>query len=220
MSLPNFDLVIFDCDGVLIDSEVVSARADAKALQTLGIDISAEDLARRFAGVSYAKIDAEIQAEYGITFPEGFRERVRQVVLGMYQTELAVIDGAFAVLSALKVQKCVASSAAPAKLATGLIVTRLYELVYPHVYSAALVAKGKPEPDIFLYAARQFGVSADRCIVVEDSVAGVTAAKAAGMKCMGFTGASHCYDGHGQRLRDTGADWVTGDLADVLGLVG
>jgi HAD superfamily hydrolase (TIGR01509 family) len=220
MSLPNFDLVIFDCDGVLIDSEVVSARADAKALQTLGIDISAEDLARRFAGVSYAKIDAEIQAEYGITFPEGFRERVRQVVLGMYQTELAVIDGAFAVLSALKVQKCVASSAAPAKLAMGLIVTRLYELVYPHVYSAALVAKGKPEPDIFLYAARQFGVSADRCIVVEDSVAGVTAAKAAGMKCMGFTGASHCYDGHGQRLRDTGADWVTGDLADVLGLVG
>ena len=95
----------------------------------------------------------------------------------------------------------------------------MFELVYPNVFSTRLVERGKPHPDIFHYAAGKMDTSPSRCIVIEDSVAGVTAAKSAGMTCVGFTVGSHCAEGHSQRLYDVGADTIVDRLDAVLSLV-
>ena len=173
----NIDLVIFDCDGVLLDSEIIACAADAEALRNIGYDITTEQVAMRFAGIPDEAIDLMFETELGRPLPENFRADIKRKVLDKYRTELQPINGAKSLLSTLKTNKCIASSAAPAKLALGLVNADLFELVYPHIFSARLVARGKPHPDIFEYAARVMDVPASRCLVLEDSVAGVTAEK-------------------------------------------
>lgn len=217
--MTEYDLVIFDCDGVLLDSEIISCRADAEAYTRLGYPISTEEMAIRFAGVSSEAIDQELSRDLGISLPADFRAKIKSEVASKYKTELCAIDGAEALLSSLSIQKCVASSASPAKLARGLLEAQLFELVYPFIFSTKLVANAKPSPDIFLYAAAEMQVAPSRCIVVEDSVAGVRAAKSAGMTCIGFTGGSHCHPGHAHRLYDVGADHVVDHLDAVNALL-
>lgn len=217
--MPSFDLIIFDCDGVLLDSEIIACRADAEAYTRLGYNITTEEVAARFAGMPDEAVDAAITSEMGKPLPPNFRAEIKKSVIAKYKTELRMIDGAKSLLSSLKTPKCIASSAAPAKLALGLIETDMFELVYPNIFSAKLVKKGKPHPDIFLYAAQKMGVEPSRCIVIEDSKAGVTAAKSAGMTCVGFTGGSHCAANHSDRLFEAKADHVIDTLAAVKLLV-
>ncbi|MEM6586821.1 MAG: HAD-IA family hydrolase [Pseudomonadota bacterium] len=209
-------LTIFDCDGVLIDSELISCSADAEALCAVGYDITTQQVIERFAGVPHKAMYKIIEEEMGAALPDDFEAQVTDVIMTKYRNELRAIEGAKEVLSRLDTAKCVASSSKPAKLALGLVETGLFELLYPHIFSAALVSRGKPHPDIFLYAAGQMGVDASECLVVEDSVAGVTAARAAGMTTIGFAGASHILPGHADRLRAAGADKVINDLRDLL----
>ena len=216
--MSKFDLVIFDCDGVLLDSEIIACRADAEAYTRLGYEITAQEVSARFAGMPDDAVDAALASEIGKTLPPDFRPKIKKTVIEKYKTELRAIDGASALLSSLKTAKCIASSAAPAKLALGLIETEMFELVYPNIFSTRLVKNGKPHPDIFLYAAQRMGVSPMRCIVIEDSVAGVTAAKSAGMTCVGFTGGTHCADGHSTRLFEAGADTVVDRLDAIKSL--
>ncbi|MEM0989178.1 MAG: HAD-IA family hydrolase [Pseudomonadota bacterium] len=145
---------------------------------------------------------------------------MRETILKRYRTELQAIPGAAEVLAAVTLPKCVASSSDPSKLALGLIDTGLYDLVYPHIFSAALVDRGKPHPDIFLYAAERMAISPRDCLVIEDSVAGATAARAAEMRCVGFTGGSHCGPGHADRLLDAGVSRVIARLEDLLDELG
>lgn len=215
----KFDLVIFDCDGVLLDSEIIACTADAEAFQQIGYDISTEQVAKRFSGMPDEAVDHIIEKELGKPLPDHFRANIKRIVLEKYRTEMRPIAGAKSVLEQLKTRKCIASSASPAKLALGLIETNMFELVYPHIYSARLVERGKPHPDIFEYAAKMMDVPAAHCLVVEDSVAGVTAAVAAGMKCIGFTGGSHCYAEHDERLRKAGAYHVIERLDQLLDYV-
>lgn len=217
--MPDFELVIFDCDGVLLDSEIIACAADADAYSQLGFQISMEEVARRFAGMPDEAVDAVLANELGKPLPPQFRSQIKRTVLKKYRTELRVIEGAGKLLSKLKISKCIASSASPAKLALGLVETELYELVYPNIFSAQLVERGKPHPDIFQYAANKMNVPAKRCVVIEDSVAGVTAACAAGMDCIGFTGGSHCFEDHSERLKDAGANYVVGRLDEILSIV-
>ena len=213
---PSFDLVIFDCDGVLIDSEQLACAADAQMLTEAGYPITTEQVAKRFAGVPSDAMYAAIEADWGRPLPPGLRARVSDHVRALYRTELQPIPGVADMLRGLELPKCVASSSAPSKLALGLVETELFDLLYPHIYSVALVERGKPHPDIFLYAAAQHGTDPGRCLVVEDSVAGVTAAKSAGMTALGFTGGSHCPPGHNETLRKAGADHVIYDIGGVL----
>lgn len=217
--MPAIDLVIFDCDGVLLDSEIIACDADAAAYRALGADITWQEIVKRFAGVPDADADRQISDEFNLTLPTGFRAGIKAGVEARYRSELQPVDGAAELLSAVRGRSCIASSSAPAKLALGLVECGLYELVYPYIYSTALVARGKPAPDIFLFAAAQRGVAAERCIVLEDSPAGVTAARAAGMRCIGFDGASHCTEGHAARLRAAGAECVVSRLADAQALI-
>ena len=216
------DLVIFDCDGVLIDSELIACSADAEALSEIGYPITTEDVIERFAGVPADAMYKTIETGMGRALPGDFKARVDQRILDKYRTELKPIEGIKDALSQIELKKCVASSSTPSKLALGLVETGLFDLVYPHVFSTVLVERGKPHPDIFLYAARVMGVDTSKCIVVEDSVAGVTAATAAGMRSVGFTGGSHCGPDHADRLIAAGAERVIDSmhlLPDTLGRI-
>ncbi|MBS9715778.1 HAD family hydrolase [Pseudohalocynthiibacter aestuariivivens] len=212
----NFELVVFDCDGVLIDSEIISSSANAEALTKAGYPITTEEVIQLYTGVPDASLYAEVEAKLGRPLPERFDEDIKKLVFQKYRTELHAITGAREVLSSLKTTKCIASSSSPTKLALGLIETALYELTYPHIYSANLVARGKPHPDIFEFAAREMKSAPSNCLVIEDSVAGVTAARAAGMACIGFDGGSHCMNGHAEKLKNSGAFTVIGSLTELL----
>jgi HAD superfamily hydrolase (TIGR01509 family) len=209
------DLVIFDCDGVLIDSEKLVSRAHAEMLARCGYTITAEALQERFCGVSDAEMLARIARERGRALPVTYAEEVAARIARDYRASLAPIPGVRAALARLTLPVCVASSSLPAQLRLGLEVAGLLEFFEPHLFSATMVAHGKPAPDLFLYAAARMGAAPRRCLVVEDSMAGVTAARAAGMTALGFCGGSHCRPGHGERLLAGGAAHVIRDMRDL-----
>ena len=216
------DAVIFDCDGVLIDSEILVCRIAAEELTRLGYPISTEEVIRRFAGRPDREMKAEIEAEWGHELPGTYRERVNERTWAAYGSELQIMPGIVEALDALRsiaLPACVASSSFPEKLERGLASVGLLNRFVPNVVSATLVAHGKPSPDIFLFAAGWLRVSPLRCVVIEDSVAGVTAAVAAGIPVLGFTGGSHCDDNHAQRLTNAGAQAIFSNMRELPSLL-
>jgi HAD superfamily hydrolase (TIGR01509 family) len=214
--MTNPTLIIFDCDGVLIDSEVIFYEAYAGAFREHGCSISASELAERFSGLSGEAITAELGNEIGNRLPDTFHADVAFNILERYKTGVPAIPGAAKVLSHLTMRRCVASSAAPTKLALGLIQAGLFDLLYPHIFSSSLVKHPKPSPDIFLFAAKQMKVSARECLVVEDSVAGIIAAKSSGMTAWGFVGGSHSSNKATDQMLAAGADCIISDLSFLL----
>jgi HAD superfamily hydrolase (TIGR01509 family) len=210
------DLVIFDCDGVLIDSEIIACAIDAEELAKEGYAITTEEVVRRFSGMPVSAMRRTIEADLGRSLPADYDQRVENRVLAAYRTQLKAVSGAAETVAALPWRHCVASSSRPAKLCLGLIETAQFELFYPHVFSSSLVAQGKPAPDIFLHAARSMQAAPNRCVVVEDSAAGVKAARAAGMQVIGFMGGSHCNGYHSVLLRESGAHVVIDSFDELL----
>ena len=217
----SFDAIIFDCDGVLVDSEVLAIRGERQALGALGLPYTPEDYVRRFVGLHDGLFFDHLRTDYlekhGRPAPDEFEEKV----LAGRRREMAAltaIAGADKALAAARRRGlvAVASSSRAHFLEGKLRRMALYDLAAPHIYSADLVAHGKPAPDIFLYAAERLGASPSRCLVLEDSVNGVKAGLAAGMTVWGFTGGGHCYDGYGSRLIDAGAHRVIGDYDAFL----
>jgi HAD superfamily hydrolase (TIGR01509 family) len=212
-------LIIFDCDGVLIDSEAIACRADSACLAEIGIALSAEEIMDRYLGISAAAMCADIEQRLGCTLPVDFAETLRLRVAAAFETGLAPMPGVEAALAALPQRRCVASSSAPERLRHSLSLTGLLRSFEPHVFSATQVARGKPAPDLFLFAAASMQVTPAACVVIEDSVPGVQAAVAAGMRAIGFTGGGHCRPGHAERLRAAGAAAVTDAMAALPELV-
>lgn len=220
---PPPTLVIFDCDGVLVDSEPIAARVLAECVGELGLALTAEDCIARFTGISMASVMAALALDLGRPLPADFAARVRARDFAAFADQLKAIDGVEALLAAVAAPVCVASSGAPAKIRFSLGLTGLLARFEPHLFSAEMVARGKPAPDLFLFAAQAMGVPAAACVVVEDAVAGITAARAAGMRALGFTGGGHCRPGHGERLLAAGAHAICasmGALAVLLGAEG
>ena len=212
-------LVIFDCDGVLIDSETIACRADSACLAELGIVLSADEILDRYLGISAATMCADIEHRLGRVLPPDFAETLRLRVAAAFERELAPMPGVAAVLTALPYRRCVASSSAPERLRHSLSLTGLLHWFEPHVFSATQVARGKPAPDLFRFAAAAMQVTPEACVVVEDSVPGVQAAVAAGMRAIGFTGGGHCRPGHAERLRAAGAAAIADDMRGLPALV-
>ena len=206
------DLIIFDCDGVLIDSEVIACRTDAACLAEIGIMMSAEEIMDRYVGIGAAAMFADIELRHGRSLPADFAEIVGGRVAAAFESDLRPVPGVESVLQALSLRHCVASSSAPARLRHSLSLTGLLRYFDPHIFSATQVARGKPAPDLFLFAAASMQTPPDACLVVEDSEAGVRAAVAAGMRAIGFTGGSHCRPGHAERLLAAGACAVCDDM--------
>ena len=212
----RFDLLICDCDGVLVDSETLICRIDAEELTASGIlAITADEVVRRFTGVSQTDMWRIIEAETGRPIPPDFDGRVSERVRAAMLGGLEALPGVHAAIEALPLPRCVASGSRPDKLVHALEVTGLYGLFAPHVFSAVEVDRGKPAPDLFLLAAARMNADPARCCVVEDSIAGVTAGVAAGMTVIGFTGGSHCGAGHAARLRQAGAAAVVGGWGEI-----
>jgi len=209
-----FDLVIFDCDGVLIDSELLSVEADLACLSEEGLDLSAEEILERYTGISMAGMLADLEARFGRTFPN-FADRHRQRLRALFEARLKPIPGIAEILVSLASKVCVASSSTPERLRHALTLVGLFDRFHPHIFSTTEVARGKPGPDLFLHAAERMGVPAARCVVIEDSVPGVTAAVVAGMTAIGFTGGAHCRPGHDSRLYAEGAALVIDNMAQL-----
>lgn len=186
-----FDLVIFDCDGVLIDSEIISARMLVEELAAKGVIIDMAYVARHFLGRSYPTVMKVIRAEFGLELTAEFEEQYRTRLLAAFEAELRIMPGVRAVLEAMRVPWCVATSSSPRRVERSLQIVGLSGLTAGRVYTASMVARGKPAPDLFLHVAAERGVDPARCLVIEDSLNGVRAGLAAGMEVWRFTGGSH-----------------------------
>ena len=215
----NFDLIIFDCDGVLVDSEVISCRAHADTLTRHGYPITSEQVFHRFLGRSTKQANQEVEAELGRALPEDFHLQLQDELYRTFEADLEAVPHIHAALDAITRPVCVASSGSHQRMRISLGRTRLYDRFAPNIFSASQVDNGKPAPDLFLFAAERMNVPPERCIVIEDSVAGVTAGRAAGMPVLGFHGGSHCQQGHGETLRDAGATMTFGDMRKLPALV-
>ena len=212
-------LVIFDCDGVLIDSEIVAARLEAEAISELGLAMTATEICRRFAGTTTREVWATLERELGRPLPPGFFEAHLAHVREVFARELQPIPGAKAAVAALETPYCVASSTQLPSLLTNLGTAGLATLFDGNVFSASQVKRAKPAPDVFLYAASQMGADPADCVVIEDSVAGVGAARRAGMPVVGFLGGGHVTEGHGERLIAAGARRLFDRMADLAEVI-
>jgi HAD superfamily hydrolase (TIGR01509 family) len=206
------DLLIFDCDGVLIDSELIGCRVEAEALTGAGLRITLEEILERFTGITSKETFRTLEEEQGRRLPAGFAQRVGAAIRTAFERELRAIAGIHAALERIEVPVCVASSSSPARLEHSLRVTRLFERFTPRIFSTTAVGRGKPAPDLFLYAADRMATAPARCLVIEDSIPGVQAGVAAGMRVLGFAGGSHCAPDHALRLRDAGAARTFADM--------
>lgn len=187
-------LIIFDCDGVLVDSEPISLAVLRDALDAEGISICDDDARRLFLGRSLATMLAVVKADYGATLGEDFLERLRRDLYARFRAELKPTDGiaaAWAGLEEAGYAFCVASSSQPERIRLSLEIGGLLPEFAAPIFSASMVKNGKPAPDLFLYAAERMRRSPEDCIVIEDSPAGIAAAKAAGMMVFAYLGASH-----------------------------
>ena len=214
----DVDLVIFDCDGVLIDSEAIANQVCVEFVATLGHDISMHDFAARYCGSPIGDIWRRVAIDFGVPIDDAFRRDVDAEVHRRFETSLCAMDGVADVLDAIERRFCVASSTGLVKLRNNLARVGLLQRFDPGVFSASQVARGKPAPDVFLYAASQMGADPAHCLVVEDSIAGVTAARRAGMRVIGFAGGGHVNDHHPELLMDVGA-WRIAQSMPELGML-
>jgi HAD superfamily hydrolase (TIGR01509 family) len=216
----NFDLIIFDCDGVLVDSEVISCRAHAETLTRHGYPITADQVLDRFLGRSMGQANLEIEAESGRSLPEDFPSQVYAEIFQSFAVSLEATPYICEMLDTIAQPVCVASSGPPEKISASLNRVGLYDRFAPHIFSAVQVKHGKPAPDLFLFAAEQMAMSPKQCLVIEDSVSGIAAARAAGMTVLGFHGGSHCRPGYADMLRAAGAAATFDDMRELAGLIG
>lgn len=216
----TFDLVIFDCDGVLVDSEAISCRVHAELLTRHGYPITAEQVFERFLGRSAREAHDEVEAERGCPLPDDFDAQVKAALLREFTATLQAVPHIGTTLDAITPAVCVASSGTPEKIHASLTRTGLLAHFAPHIFSATQVRNGKPAPDLFLFAAAQMAVAPARCLVIEDSIPGVTAARAAGMTVFGFHGGSHCRPGHAATLDAAGAAASFDDMRQLPEMIG
>lgn len=183
-----FELIIFDCDGVLVDSERLSIRVDAMFLDRLGWPMSTDEIVERWVGRSDADMRTEIEQHIGGPIPPDIDEEFGRIYRETFDRELAPVDGIREALRVITTPRCVASSGEHDKIRRNLALTGLAGYFGERLFSASDVEHGKPAPDLFLMAAETLGAQPSRCAVVEDSVYGVEAALAAGMLPFAYAG--------------------------------
>lgn len=213
-------LLIFDCDGTLVDSELIALEVLSDMMGELGLPMDVPACLDAFMGKHAEDIVLEIERLIGRTLPPGEGARMRGRMLARLREELKPVPGAADVLAVLDGPRCVASSSDPTRIALCLELTGLAPFFGAHLFSATQVAYGKPAPDLFLLAARSMGVDPADCVVIEDSTAGVQAGVRAGMAVIGFAGASHAGPGHAAALRAAGAGLVITRMAALPEAIG
>ena len=202
-----------------MDTEALVCRVCVVCLAEVGIMITAEEIADRYVGISAASMIADLETRYNMALSADFQETMRHQIEIASETEPLTIDGVETVVSGQPGKICVASSSTPERVRRSLKLVGLLHYFEPHIFSATQVARGKPAPDLFLFAAREKETKPEDCLVIEDSVHGVTAASAARMRVLGFTGGSHCRPGHAERLLAAGASATFQHMRELPGLL-
>lgn len=197
--------VIFDCDGVLVDSEIIASQVSLRMLRPFGVHMEPKDYARKYAGKVEEDILDLISREYQIDLPDDFLPSLRLKIEYALDHELQPIKGAKETITTIQLPKAVVSNSRLSRVISSLKVADLAELFGKNLFAAEMVAKPKPAPDVYLYAASQLEIDPAHCLVVEDSLSGVTAAHSAGMQVIGFLAASHIPEGHDVAVKEAGA---------------
>lgn len=189
-------LIIFDCDGVLVDSEAIRCDVDAKMLTALGYSITTKDFISRYAGISDGTMVERVKEDTGITIPESSLQERIPLILKIFETRLEpLIEPVLQKIKEFGIARCIASGSSHHRIVRSLEITRqMHYFNERHIFNAKQVNEGKPAPDLFLFAAEQMGFLPEDCLVIEDSLAGIQAAHAAGMKAVGFLGADYAQD--------------------------
>ena len=214
-------LVIFDCDGVLVDSEDVAMRVEAEAFTQIGIPMTAQDIFNNFVGKSDQQVEEIILQKYGITLPDLFCKTMEDKLRSALAKEVCSIGGVQTILESIP-NKALASNGALSKIHTSLNTTGLNAFFTDkNIFSAEMVSKGKPSPELYFFTAQTMGFSPEKCFVVEDSLSGVKAGVAAKMYTIGFVGGSHIHDkkSHGQKLLDLGAKYIVEDMLSLYSVI-
>lgn len=208
--------LIFDFDGVIADSEAIANTVLAETVTQLGHSTTLDQALARYSGRRWDEAVAEIEAAIGKPLPQNFSDELKLATLDRFRTDLKEVSGATNFIKRFShIPRCIASSSSLDRLQLCLSVLALEAEFGSHVYSADMVARGKPHPDIFLFAASRLGVSPEKCLVIEDSASGIRAAVAAGMTAVGLCAASHIREGHDLRLSDAGAVHLAHSWSDV-----
>jgi len=215
-------LVIFDCDGVLVDSEMSANDVMARVLSDAGLPLTGAQCRSRFVGMSMSSVRALAEQDLNRPLPDDFEQSIQRADAIAFEHDLKAVSGIKRVLDGIPVPVCIASSGSPEKIANSLRITGLAPYFEGRAFSAVQVANGKPAPDLFLLAAQKMATPAARCVVIEDSVQGVIAATRAGMPVLGFAGASHAVidPEYAGRLTQAGATAVFDDMKRLPGLLG
>ncbi|KGF67752.1 HAD family hydrolase [Hoeflea sp. BAL378] len=215
--MPGFDLIIYDCDGVLVDSEIIAAQVESELLTEAGFPISVEEMAERFAGLTWKDILFEVERQSSIPLSARLLDESERLLDIRLAAEVQAIDGAMEAILRIPGPRCICSNSTLPRLRTMLARTGIDRLFGEHVYSARDLGEGrtKPAPDVFLHGASQFNVKPSGVLVIEDSVHGIHAATAAGMRVVGFTGGSHSFPGHADQLTEAGAETVIRRMSDL-----
>jgi HAD superfamily hydrolase (TIGR01549 family) len=208
--------LIFDFDGVIADSEAIANTVLAEIVTALGHPTTLDQSLTRYSGSRWDEVMAEIEVAIGKPLPSDFSGQLKLATLDRFRTDLKEVSGATNFIRRFSnIPRCIASSSSIDRLQLCLSVLKLEAEFGNHVFSADMVARGKPHPDIFLFAAAKLGVSPNECLVIEDSAGGIRAAVAAGMTTIGLCAASHIREGHDAKLRDAGAVHLAQSWSDV-----
>ena len=213
------DQLICDCDGVLVDSEVIADRVLIDTLSATFPGIDFEAVAKTAFGQQTSRFLADLEIRFGITMPADFIDTVDRDIEAALAQSLGPIAGVRDALQRVPLPAAVVSNSRLARVQASVRRAGLTQIFGTRVFSAEQVARPKPYPDVYLFAAQQLGVEPSRCLVVEDSVAGLNAARAAGMKTIAFVGASHIPDGYAQVLRNLGVTRIIEQMEQLPALV-
>ena len=209
------DLILFDCDGVLVDSEIIACKVLAAEVGAKIPELDQKAFAAGIFGMTDHDAVRQAEAEYGVTLPDGFVGHVANAIYDEVLRSVEPVAGAAEAVGALTLPMAVVSNSPLERVRRMLDRTGLRHFFGDRLFCAEMVARPKPHPDVYLYAAEQLEVAPERCIAVEDSVAGTTAAAAAGMTVIGFLGGQHIQPGHGERLRSAGANPLCQSMAEL-----
>lgn len=217
--MAKFELLIFDFDGVIVDSEYLYKKANIIAFKHADIDIASDELDHRFWGMDYPSILANLRAEFGTAKTDVFHDVIQPTAHKLFEQELEALPNVIEYIQQSDYPFCVGSNSRQEIIKTKLEILGVYELFADKYFGADIVAKPKPATDLFEHCADKFGASYANCLVIEDGIHGIEAASRLGMTSIGFTGASHNIDNHQQLLRDAGAVHVFDDMLELHDII-
>lgn len=218
--MQNIDLIIFDFDGVIVDSEYLYQKANIIALAEAGISIAEDELSHRFWGMDYPSILKNLREEFGAARTDIFHQVIQPTAHKLFEDELETLPHVVDYIEQTEYKYCIGSNSRQAIIQTKLQILAISHLFDGKYFGADLVAKPKPAPDLFKHCADKFNANPAHCLVIEDGVHGIESATKLGMTSLGFTGASHEINNHEQLLREAGAVAVFSDMRELPGLIG